>query len=409
MQNDIQTQLEEIKASWDTVTNVPDDLEPWGLPGLTKQSIADSIGGLVEIATNLAALADYEPQAVSRANLQASLKNLRAHVLQHIRSNPQGHIPGTISLIDTIRLTLRSWLEEADQKGRKSVSALSEKLAEAISRMNDAKKLYETITENFVASNEAAEQAKTNTAEIEALKSSSETFSSDISTNAGTVNTLLEQVKSNAEEINELTSDFKNLKTVLEDNKVTQDGLFNQFQTYRDTVDGLLRDTNRVTMAASFITRKSELRWPLWIWVTVFMLSIIGLVNISTYYLIPSLAEGKLQEFLIHLPLTAPLVWLGWFSAKQYGYTVRLREDYAYKVASAMAFEGYKREAEETDAELKKKLLDTAINNLSDNPLRVFNNHENHASPLHELLERSLKDEKLLDLLKAIFTKIKPS
>ena len=38
-----------------------------------------------------------------------------------------------------------------------------------------------------------------------------------------------------------------------------------------------------------------------------------------------------------------------------------------------------------------KSLLETAIKNLGDNPIRIYSGHENHASPLHELLEKSLK------------------
>ena len=52
-----------------------------------------------------------------------------------------------------------------------------------------------------------------------------------------------------------------------------------------------------------------------------------------------------------------------------------------------------------------KNLLDTAIKNLGDNPIRIYSGHENHASPLQEILEKSLKDEKVMDLLKALIAK----
>ncbi len=55
------------------------------------------------------------------------------------------------------------------------------------------------------------------------------------------------------------------------------------------------------------------------------------------------------MEFLNHLPLLGPFIWLGWFSAVQYGYVSRVREDYAFKFAASMAFEGYKKEAREVD------------------------------------------------------------
>ena len=71
-----------------------------------------------------------------------------------------------------------------------------------------------------------------------------------------------------------------------------------------------------------------------------------------------------------------------------------------------MSFEGYKREASESSEEMQEKLLELAINNFSDNPIRIYNGHENHASPLHEMLDKSLKDQKLMDSVKAFFAKI---
>lgn len=62
-------------------------------------------------------------------------------------------------------------------------------------------------------------------------------------------------------------------------------------------------------------------------------------------------------------------------------------KDYAYKEASAISFEGYKREASLVNPEMLKNLMETAIQNLGDNPIRIYSGHENHASPLHEILE----------------------
>jgi len=203
------------------------------------------------------------------------------------------------------------------------------------------------------------------------------------------------------ETITELVSVFTTLKTDLEANKTTQEELFSEFEGFRDKIDGLLADANRTGMAASFTTRKLALVRPMIIWLVIFVLSIIGLLYMGTNSLAPIIATEDFQQLPFRLMLTAPFVWLGWFAAKQYGYTSRLREDYAYKEASAKCFEGYKREASQVDNDMLKTLLETAIKNLGDNPIRIYNGHENHASPLHELLERSLKDKKLVELLKA--------
>lgn len=207
--------------------------------------------------------------------------------------------------------------------------------------------------------------------------------------------------------INALVAGFTTLKADLETNKSTQEQLFNEFEAYRTKIDGLLGDANRTGMAASFAKRKKDLDDPMKAWLYVFGASIAGLVVMGVIYLAPLLDSGKLEQLPSRLALTAPFIWLGWFSAKQYGYTSRLREDYAYKEASANSFEGYKREATQINPEVQKSLMETAIKNLGDNPIRIYSGHENHASPLHELLEKSLKDEKLMDLVKAIFAKVK--
>lgn len=182
--------------------------------------------------------------------------------------------------------------------------------------------------------------------------------------------------------------------------------MFVQFEGYRDTISGLLGDANRTGMAASFRERKRELKNPMQYWLLLFALSIVGIVVLGLVYFAPILETGKFEQLPFRLALVSPLIWLGWFSAKHYGYTARLREDYAFKEASAMSFEGYKREASESNAEMQEKLLELAINNFSDNPIRIYKGHENHASPLHEMLDKSLKDQKLMDSVKAFLAKI---
>jgi len=85
----------------------------------------------------------------------------------------------------------------------------------------------------------------------------------------------------------------------------------------------------------------------------------------------------------------------------------RLWEDYAFKYASAMAFEGYKREAVNVSPEMLKLLMEVSILNFSSNPLRVYDTKTNHASPLHELSTESKGI--LQNLSDLFFSRKKPS
>ena len=229
-----------------------------------------------------------------------------------------------------------------------------------------------------------------------------------------------QEVEGHEKKIRALITEFTNLTVQLEANKKTQSELFAEFETYRKKINGLLGDANRSGMAASFTNRRRWLIVPLIAWLGIFGFSIYGLSQIGTTFIAPLLNLGNTpnnaplpitywEQLPLRLALTAPLIWLGWFSAKQYGYTSRVREDYFYKEASAMSFEGYKREAKEVavDGEMLKKLLEQAIKNLGDNPIRIYDGQENHGSPFQEFFEKIVKDEKAMSQLKDLIARIK--
>ncbi|OIR19963.1 chromosome segregation protein [mine drainage metagenome] len=216
-----------------------------------------------------------------------------------------------------------------------------------------------------------------------------------------------QEVDTHEKAIRALVSEFTNLNTELVASKKKQTELFAEFQAYRDKIDGLLGDANRTGMAASFTNRRFWLLAPLSGWLLIFGISIAGLLYMGITFIAPLLdakATVPWEQLPMRLALTAPFIWLGWFSARQHGFTSRLREDYAYKEASAKSFEGYKREAKEVDPEMLKKLLEQAIKNLGDNPIRIYDGKNNHPSPTHELFDSLMKDDKAVGRFKEFFS-----
>lgn len=279
---------------------------------------------------------------------------------------------------------------------------------EAETQSESLKKLVKSANTSVTETDEALKQA------TESSQKAAASLAIAQKNEATSTQLLVTSEKSNEEILtlekknNDLVSDFTTLKAELEANKNTQEELFEEFKGYRNQIEDLLGDANRTGMAASFTERKKDLFYPMSGWFLVFLGSIGGLLLMGIRYLVPILESGKLEQLPSRLALTAPIIWLGWFSAKQYGYISRLREDYAYKEASAKSFEGYKREANQVDQEMLKNLLETAIANLGDNPIRIYNRHENHASPLHEILEKFLKDKDLMkDVKDIIIAKVK--
>lgn len=154
-------------------------------------------------------------------------------------------------------------------------------------------------------------------------------------------------------------------------------------------IEKTIKEASKYGMAASFKQRKDELRWSMVIWGIAFVAAMAGLVITGAIYVLPGLSKespSTTRDFLVQISILAPQIWLGWMAAKQFGYLSRIREDYSFKYASALAFEGYKKEALEVNKELMNDLLEVATTNMSLNPLRIYTEKsENHASPLHEI------------------------
>lgn len=407
MQNDIQLQLEQVKEAWEKISSVPVDLTANGYPGLTKQSITNALGELTETATTLAKIDGYEPSPVSRNILLSHITNIRAYINTHIPPNPIPHIPGLLSLIEAIQNILRRWLDEVNKSGNSKdvISSLEERLANAMSQIKDVTILFEKIKTYHEALNQLATQANLDSSVSSQAKTNIGELLSTSQTSASQLDALLIKAEKNAEIIGVLTADFTNLKDELERNKTAQEQLFQEFENYRKQVSVILGDSNRAGMAGSFVSRKNELKDSIKLWQRVFVGAIVCLIAIAVFLISPSLATKHWDELLFRLPLSAPIIWLAWFAAKQYGYNIRLSEDYAYKAASAMAFEGFKRETTD-EVDMRTKLLKTAIKNFGDNPIRIFDGKNNHASPVQELLQHLNKKGQLMDLLKSFVDKL---
>lgn len=367
-------------------------------------------------AASLDAIAKYQTGLIAGSdeveNLTDAIEKLNANIWQYGLHNLSDEVLGYQTKLNQLKGMELAATETKKklQKGIQVKDHLEKFLSEANKQSDQLQTLVTGAATSVTATNEALAQA------LDASQKAAALLTVVQQTETTSTQLLATSTKSNAEilvlekSINSLVSSFTTLKGELENNKGKQEQLFYEFEGYRKTIDGLLGDANRTGMAASFTNRRQWLIAPLIVWILIFAGSIYGLFYMGVTYLVPILDPKNtfaLEQLPARLALTAPFIWLGWFSAKQYGYTSRLREDYAYKEASAKSFEGYKREAEQVDPAMLRNLLDTAIKNLGDNPIRIYNGHENHASPLQELLEKSLKDEKPMDILKSIFSKRK--
>ena len=208
------------------------------------------------------------------------------------------------------------------------------------------------------------------------------------------------QIKQLEENEKSYQSAFTDLEQFIVDTK-------KEFNKQKDEIQEIIDDANRASMAGSFLKRKNEITSSIRLFdfcTVVFLLSIVVILG---YIFSSSYNEDvfSLTLFFSKIPITLPLFWLAWLASRKSAYLTRIREDYAYKYSSAMAFEGYKKQVQEISPELQERLLEIAVKNLGDNPIRLYKDKIKHTPIDLEAffdLIKSLPAEKIEELSKLI-------
>lgn len=198
-------------------------------------------------------------------------------------------------------------------------------------------------------------------------------------------------------EINELLKQNEGLNSTLGLQTLTLTSLQDKSKAQAKIITELLPKGASAGLAAAFEARASKLETTKWIWMAIFILSIVGLVSLTLWHGVPAdnlPATDMWKDFLRRLPFAAPLIWLGWFSAIQYGNTIRVQEDYAFKAATSKAFAGYKDHMEYMatvqldEANNAMKLLAAkTIEILAHEPLRIYQKPHKDVSPTNSILQ----------------------
>lgn len=147
------------------------------------------------------------------------------------------------------------------------------------------------------------------------------------------------QIKQLEENEKSYQSAFTDLEQFIVDTK-------KEFNKQKDEIQEIIDDANRASMVGSFLKRKNEITSSislLDICTVVFLLSIVVILWII-FFNSYNQDVFSLTLFFSKIPITLPLFWLAWLASRKSAYLTRIREDYAYKYSSAMAFEGYKKQ-----------------------------------------------------------------
>lgn len=179
-------------------------------------------------------------------------------------------------------------------------------------------------------------------------------------------------------------------KPKIETYKKEIENMITLFKKQEQEIQNIIEDANRASMAGAFKKQADDINTKMQ-WTDAFLIiSLLGIVGISYWGFSSSFnAENSLMwsQFLAKSAIGLPLLIVAWIKARERAYLFRLREDYAYKYSSAMAFEGYKKQIQEQDPEMQKQLLQIALDNLGDKPTKVFEKEIN-ATPIETVIDK---------------------
>ena len=192
----------------------------------------------------------------------------------------------------------------------------------------------------------------------------------------------------------ELENSITDLEKLKKDKESELQTIIEELDSEKEKIKDILGDANRASMAQSFLARKTELDTPIKnsaLWRN------IGLVAMSIIIFIILLLEWNQNSFdyfrfFSRLPVVMPLLWLVWSNSQRNNHLVRVQEEYAYKAAVAIAFEGYQRKVDEiNDVDLKKLLLELSVTNMGNNPVNLFDkNTKNSPFEIDKFIEKFL-------------------
>lgn len=187
---------------------------------------------------------------------------------------------------------------------------------------------------------------------------------------------------------NSIKESQKKLEDFLITNEKKRDELF-------DKIEGLLKGASTVALAKAFNEHKDSFKISNFIWMGLFVLSIISMMALSVWGFVNANYEFKdMWKFTLgNIPFLAGAIWLAIYSSKQRSQNKRLQQEYAFKEDVAKIYYGLKVEIEELgSSELGKKLNESVLKLVIDvialNPSESLeSNSHNDNGPILESLK----------------------
>ncbi len=266
----------------------------------------------------------------------------------------------------------------------------------------------------------------------------SESISSEIETAHETANSSSEKITNLLNEVKSKLSDFKNYHTVVFGEKndegdfegglkaeiIARENHLEEFKKQQETkykalndeIESLLPGATSAGLASAYHDLKVSFDNPIKNYSKLFYGSISFLILIAFISITQELGWfyikfvdvtdlTKLFSNIIYkLPLIIPVLWLTLFASKRRSETLRLQQEYAHKEALAKSYQNFKTQIEaleQSDPELMKKLLSSAIDAVSKNASDTLDKNHGDKTPVHEGVDGLINS---MEKVKKVFT-----
>jgi hypothetical protein len=405
--NSIRDQLSKLTENWsfvfEAIKKNPQIAQPH-LDTISIEQINEVVDTVNNILNQVRAPKGFRPGfdvAKSVASTALSSANIS---LENLRQGAYGHFPAfilglnqAVSSIYTclLRSEINNPIDNVGYELAEKIALIKtaeQELSKKLESLKATEKIAETINSFYQDLQKAPEQAKILLNEIE-----------EQSTLANSANNNISSYEESYKKLNEASAKlYKDIQTSLAEiasQKSEVSDIINSSKKQEATINGLLPRAASAGLASAFSQRVKEMQVSKIIWAIAFFLSIIGLLAIGVIIIRDTSASGlsNLNVFTLMIrrfPILGPLIWLGWFSAVQYGNSLRVQEDYAFKEATSKAFAGYRDHMEHLntvnidDSKNALTLLsEKTIEILSHEPLRVFKGTHRDATPTQGVRE----------------------
>lgn len=406
----IRAQTKQLKDEWrkayETLEANPSVYEPY-LQNASLRQLDEGIETISYWLDRSRAPRGFAPTFHLAKSLAATSLASALTAVQALRRNEYGFFPNLLVALNQMTSALHSMLIYSDKsEARGTVANLGAKLAEALALVGTAQRELATKSEQLASASELLSRIEAAASTLSEHETSSDAHVTEILAHEKVAKEHLSAIEAIKVDSTKTFETFKELETRnetlqlhLQQQEQSLAALTRKAEKQQDLITALLPKGASAGLASAFALRVGQIEWTKRMWMGAFILSVLVLAYLgySATEDVAGLSAEHLTTYLLRrLPLAGPLIWLGWFSAIQYGNTLRIQEDYAFKEATSKAFAGYRDHLEHLatvslpDGDSAMTLLAArTIEILANEPLRVFGRTDGDATPASSILDRS--------------------